>query len=446
MNIPKIENAFHNIKVTCQNHLEELYPKGIPEDINSRYLKELSLLENSDLIDDFEIFRRLSNEAQKCSSLISTRSTITGAFIYFLLGKTCFNPLPVHYYCKECGHYEKIDTHLFGIDLPQKKCPNCDSLIWADGFNLSSESVWGINGEREKFISFEYNVTKEFLPFAYRILKSLYPDNSIVPWGMFQIDSHLQSPFPDERAIGITLSGYVILPTGCQLQDYPDLISYLENGDPCITGGSWELEQSMLKPIRLYPLKYIEDLINLQRLTGIYANEITTTDLREITWSNISHTTVLNSTTRSRFYEQRPKTFKDMIALEASSHSTFSWKKEDQSQLGCFQKMIASESFQKYPCFTREDFFDYLVEAGIDRELAFAASEKIRKGHANSPKFKEQFFALPIPDEIKEVAKNYMYIFPRAHCIEYMLLYAKLAYYAKVDSRAFGKIVFKKKS
>ena len=51
-----------------------------------------------------------------------------------------------------------------------------------------------------------------------------------------------------------------------------------------------------------------------------------------------------------------------------------------------------------------------------------------------------------LPDEIKEVAKNYMYIFPRAHCIEYMLLYAKLAYYAKVDSRAFGKIVFKKKS
>ena len=445
MNIPAINNALLNIKNTCQNKLNELYPKGIPNDINARYAKELSFLENSKLIDDFEIFRRLSNEAQKCSTLIGTRSTTTGSFIYFLLGKNCFNPLPVYYYCKECGYYETINTHLFGIDLPPKSCPNCKNQIWADGFNLSIESVWGINGEREKFISFDYNVTNEFLPFAYRVLSSLYPNNTIVPWGMFKIDSDLHSPYPENSSIGVSLAGYVILPTGCQLQDYPDLISYLEDGDPCITGGSWELEQDQLKPIRLFPLKYFEDLINLQRMTGVYANEITTTDVREITWSNISNTTVLTSASRSRFYEQRPRTFKDMVAIEASSHSTFSWNREEQQHLGSYQKMISSESFKKYPCFTREDFFDYMIEAGIDRELAFTASEKIRKGHANSPKFKEQFFALPIPDDIKEVAKNYLYTFPRAHCIEYMLLYAKLAYYAKIDSRAFSKIVFKKK-
>ena len=46
---------------------------------------------------------------------------------------------------------------------------------------------------------------------------------------------------------------------------------------------------------------------------------------------------------------------------------------------------------------------------------------------------------------IKEIAKNYLYVFPRAHCIEYILIYAKLAYYAKTDSRAFSKIVFKAK-
>ena len=51
---------------------------------------------------------------------------------------------------------------------------------------------------------------------------------------------------------------------------------------------------------------------------------------------------------------------------------------------------------------------------------------------------------MPIPDEIKEVAKNYLYLFPRAHCTEYVLTYARLAYYAKVDSRAFSKVKFKK--
>lgn len=445
MNLPAIKNALQNIKNTCSTRLYELYPKGLPDDIHTRYTKELSYLEHSNLIDDFEIFRCLSEEAQKCSTIISMRGTIMGSFIYFLLGKNCFNPLPVYYYCKECGYYERIDTHLFGIDFSQKSCPNCKNLMWADGFNLSIESVWGIHGERENFLTFDYNITKEFLPFARRILQTLYPENTIAPWGMFQIDSNAQSPFPDDQAIGISLSGYVILPTEHNLEDYPDLLSYLENGDPCLTGSNWELEQSMLKPIRLFSSHYIEQLISLQRSTGIYANEITPNDLREITWSNLFNSTILNSTTSLFFHELRPKTFKDMVSIEASSHSTFSWQDGNQKLFSDYKNMIQSECFKKYPCYTCEDFFDYLVEAGVNRELAFTVSEKIRKGHANSSgKLKEEFFELPIPEEIKEVAKNYMYVFPQAHCIEYMLIYAKLSYYAKIDSCAFSRIIFKK--
>ena len=59
---------------------------------------------------------------------------------------------------------------------------------------------------------------------------------------------------------------------------------------------------------------------------------------------------------------------------------------------------------------------------------------------------KDRFDAMEIPEEIKEVAGNYLYLFPRAHGIEYILLYAELAYYAKIDSRAFSKIIFKKSS
>lgn len=137
-----------------------------------------------------------------------------------------------------------------------------------------------------------------------------------------------------------------------------------------------------------------------------------------------------------------------MTALDSSSHSSFSWQKNDYNYInsGEYKKMISTDAFKKYPCFTREDFFDHMVNMGVERSLAFEASEKIRKGHANScGKYKEQFFELPIPDEIKEIAPNYRYVFPRAHCVEYILIYAKLAYYAKTDSRAFSKIVFKKK-
>lgn len=446
MNLPVIENALQNIKSTCQDRLKKIYSKGIPEDINSRYEKELSYLEQSNLIDDFEMFRLLSDETKKNSTIINVRGTLSGSLLYFLLGNNSFNPLQPHYYCNQCGYYEVVDTHLFGIDLPQKKCPHCGKEIMADGYNLSIESVWGTNGK--KLISFEYNVNTEFLPFARRIIQAAYPNNSIVPWGMFQLDPSSGVPHPDDRIIGIGLAGYAILPTGNTIQDYPDLISYLENGDACITGVRWELEEHLLKAVRLFSLEFLDELIQLQRATGIYANDLGSAELRNITWSNIYNTAIPNSNSRMLFHEFKPKTYKDMVAFDASSHNTYEWQGNDYNYIdwGEYKKMISTDTFKKYPCFTREDFFDHMIKMGVERTLAFETSEKIRKGHANScGKYKEQFFELPIPDEIKEIAQYYRYVFPRAHCIEYILIYARLAYYAKTDSRAFSKIVFKKK-
>ncbi len=106
--------------------------------------------------------------------------------------------------------------------------------------------------------------------------------------------------------------------------------------------------------------------------------------------------------------------------------------------------MISSESYRKYPCFTREDFYDYMIESGCDIETAFKASEMIRKGQGYSVYFKEKFEQLNIPAEIKEIAKNYLYVFPRSHCVEFILTNARVSYYANIDSRVFSKIVYKK--
>lgn len=206
MNIPKIKNALENIKNACENKLSILYPVNPPEDIISRYHQELMYLEHSEFIDDFELFRLLSNEAARCSTIITMRGTIMGSLTYYLLGNNCFNPLPAHYYCPKCGHYELVNTHLFGIDLPEKICPDCGTPILADGYNEPFESVWGTAGK--KLLSFDYNICSEFLPFARRVLERLYPENEIVPWGMFEFDASNTPPAPHTRAIGVGLNGY----------------------------------------------------------------------------------------------------------------------------------------------------------------------------------------------------------------------------------------------
>lgn len=448
MNLPQLNNAYTNVKDACLRKLEELYEKGIPKDISSRLTKELLFFKASNYIDDFELFRLFSQEAKKSASTLRTRGTLTGSLIYYLLSNSSFSPLAPHYYCMECGYYEVVNTSLFGIDLPVKKCPHCNHSMQPDGYNLPLESVWGTDGK--EMLSFEYNINTDFLPFARRILQSAYPDNAIVPWGMFEISPDAQDAHTDTHAIGVRLTGYIVMPTGNTLDDYPDLISYLENGDTCITGGTWELMKHMLKPIKLFNREFLDELIKLQRETGIYVNELSTKELSDITWRQIYNTGIINQTTRMLFHEYKPRSYKDMVALDASSHNSFSWQAPEHSSFDTqkFKKMISTDYFKKYPCFTREDFFDYLVLIGTDRTLAFEASEKIRKGHANSSnsRYHHEFEELPIPEDIKKIAQNYLYIFPRAHEIQYLLDCARLAYYAREDSRVFSKIVFKKKS
>lgn len=444
MNLSNIQNALQNVKNACQEKLDELYPNGTPEDIQSRVTKELIFLEHSDYIDDFELFRRLAEEAKKSSTCITTRGTLSGSMLYYLLSNNGFNPLSPYYYCSECGYYEVVNTSLFGIDLPIKKCPHCNKDISPDGFNLSSESVWGNDGK--KMISFEYNVNSEFLPFARNVIQSAYPNTTIAPWGMFKINPLTST---DSRTVGVGLTGYAVLPSGNTIDDYPELISCLENGDACITGGAWELTQHKLKSIKLFSLDHLDELLKLQRETGIYVNELGIKELRDITWSQIYNTGIINMNTRMLFQDYKPKTFKDMVALDACSHNSYSWASSEDSAFDIFKfkDMVSSEFFEKHPCFTREDFFDHMIKMGIERTVAHEASEKIRKGHANScnARYQQEFMALPIPESIKKVAQNYSYVFPRAHEIEYLLIYARFAYYAKIDSRAFSKIVFKKK-
>lgn len=449
MGIPTIKNAIENIENSCIRTLNTLYPMGVPDEIYKRYWDEITFLKKSKYVDDFEIFRRLSDETRKSTNLMQVRGTITGSFLVYLLSNGGYNPLPGHYYCKECGYYERVDTNQMGIDLPPKNCPKCRTLLYADGFNLPIESVWGTNGS--KIISTECNITAEFFPYAKRVLQTIYPKNEIVPWGMFEMPDIGNAPVQARPVIGISQMGYVIIPTGNTITDYDHLLSYLDNGEACLTGGGWELEESFLKPIRLFPLHTMEYLLKLQKATGIYANELSVKELREITWSNLYNSTILDQVTSSRFHEYHPKTFKDMMNLMAYGHNTYIWT-TDELDSTCefnnaskFKQMINSELFKKYPCFTREDFFEYMLSEGIDRALAFEASEQIRKGRgAATGKFSDEYFSLPIPDEIKELSKQYRYVFPRAHCVEYMLGYMKLAYYAKIDGRAYSKIVFKK--
>lgn len=439
MQIPPIKNAYKNVKEACKQRLQELYPLGLPKLIKERYETELKFLKDSKYVDDFEILRLLYNEAKKCSQFLSLRGTITSSYITYLLSESILNPLPAHYYCPKCGRFETIQTKLFGIDLPASTCPNCGMDLIADGFHLPLESAWGNDGK--KIISFDYNISEEFLPFAKHVLESLYPENVIAPLGIHERTK-------EDDIIGIKSFGYIILPTGQQIEDYPEMVTYLEDGELCLSGNLWDIENHGLHRVQLIPNPFVENLIALQRKTGFYVGEITQQNLRTLNWNDLINTMSLSKGESYFFRSLKPKTFFDMVCVDAASHNTTTGDERSfQGDYYSLPKAFDLSEFKKYPCYTREDFFDVLLELDFPREKAFDISEYIRKGKQNSglQKFKDEFATFNLPEELQTVAKQYLYLFPRCHSAEYVLMFARLAFYAKKDSRAFSTIVYKKR-
>lgn len=441
MCICQIKNAYENIVHACERKLKELYPLGTPEIVENRYQAELKMLKNSGQLDDFEIFRLLSEEGKKTSQYISLRGRTSGSYLIYLLGHNQINPLRAHYYCKNCGHMEVIDTHLFGIDLPQTVCPNCKEEMIGDGYHLAVESVWGVDGK--KGIEFDYNISSDFFPFAKRVLQRTYPNNQVVSYGIM-VSGERSKKFNPE-SLEMKQSGYVILPQNRTMEDYPELVAYLEDGELCITGLSNVMEQYNLKRIMLYPHRCVEYLMQLQRKSGIYADEIGIDKLRELKYYDLLNTKVMDYEEKEMFKYEIPKSFFDMVNYSAMPHNSTSavgypcdnWYHETK------KKILDSPDFQRFPCYTREDFFDYFIEYGLERKDAFYFSELIRKGKSTRTPELDQ---LSVPEQLKNVAKMYRYLFPRAHCIEHVLMYARLAYYMKWDSRVYSSVVNKKKA
>ena len=160
---------------------------------------------------------------------------------------------------------------------------------------------------------------------------------------------------------------------------------------------------------------------------------------------DLLNTKVIDYEEKEMFKYEIPKSFFDMVNYSAMPHnSTFAvgypcdnWYHETK------EKILDSPDFQRFPCYTREDFFDYFIEYGLERKDAFYFSELIRKGKSTRTPELDQ---LSVPEQLKNVAKMYRYLFPRAHCIEHVLMYARLAYYMKWDSRVYSSVVNKKKA
>ena len=124
----------------------------------------------------------------------------------------------------------------------------------------------------------------------------------------------------------------------------------------------------------------------------------------------------------------KPQSFDDLVKISALSHGTGVWEENGKD-------LIVKHGLGLNDIIgSRDDVYDHLRAWGMDRVRAYEFSEMVRKGQGASKrpvwvKRKGELVEAGIPEWYIESCEKIRYLFPRAHCISYMFMTLRLAWF-----------------
>ncbi len=119
----------------------EIYGDNLPEIVQERINRELSLLKHSTIGSEFRAVPKLAEFLRENKIPFTAMYSTANSFLVYLLGVSNANPLPVHYFCPRCKRFTLSDDAKDGFDLPKRLC-DCGSEMVGDGHNLAPEFFW----------------------------------------------------------------------------------------------------------------------------------------------------------------------------------------------------------------------------------------------------------------------------------------------------------------
>lgn len=450
---PTIDNSEAKIKEICFSKAHELYGDVLPKIVEDRINDELNgIIKNeysSLIMSFFEIVKKTHDNGY----LVSTRSGAGSSLVLFLLGITNINPLPPHYYCEKCHHFELSKEYEDGYDLPYQKCPICGNDLIPDGHDIPYEMFLGINADKVPDI--DLNVGSDYQHLVHEYVRDYFGKENVAKAGTLNTIMEktairytrtffdLDDCYIDEESIknisksieGIKTTtgqhpgGLLVLPKNHDWNEFTPL-QYPSND----TESNWKITHLDFHDLRntVYKMDILGHisltrLMNLQRLTGVKVDDIdlNNPDLRKVLAMEFDDVNLFgipefsNKQSDAAIGILKPKSVKEIIQINGILHGTNTWLPNNDLE--------AKRSIMKIS--TREDLFLYLRNYGVPKDIAFKAEEEVRKGCGLNDDVRNKLIEKSIPEIILKACDSIKYLFPKAHAIEYVRIALTFAYY-----------------
>lgn len=483
---PSLPGSDEKLRNLVYSTAESMYGSPLPSLIQERLETELSGIIGGGYSVHYWLSSLIIKWCNEQGYIVGSRGSVGSSLVATMSSITEVNPLPPHYYCPKCHHIEWADVLAYesGIDLPEKKCPNCNEELIRDGQNIPFATFLGFKAEKVPDI--DLNFPSNFQAQAHLYMRELlnatgntcYKAGTIqtikdkkaysYALGYFESRGVLTSKvrpahvdFLAHNLYGIKSStgqhpgGIIVIPNGMKVTDFTPVQYPAGKID-----SDWEtthfdfhaihdnvLKFDMLAHQDPVAIKMMCDLVGIKITEMNEKIPLSDSEALSIFWSSDAlklKENVLNETTgalglpefgtvigRRTLIETKAHSFADLVRISGLSHGTDVYA-------GNARELILNDGKSLRDVIAcRDDIMVRLHEDyGIEYTDSFQIMELVRKGNFCKSAFKEKrekYTQLMkehnVPDFYIASCEKIKYLFPRGHAVAYVSMAVRVAYF-----------------
>lgn len=465
---PKIEGSEQQLRDICLANAHKLYGNPLPNTVEKRLNRELDSIIGNGYAVMYIIAEKLVAKSMEDGYLVGSRGSVGSSFAATMAGITEVNPLPPHYYCSDCQYSEFFEdgSIAIGIDLPDKRCPTCDSKLVKEGFDIPFETFLGFEGDKEPDIDLNFAGVYQATSHAYTeelfgegyvykagtigtvadktafgFVKKYCEENSLTI-SKYEIDRIAKGCVGVKRTTGQHPGGIMVVPHYKDVHDFTPIQYPANDTSSGVNTTHFDYHSISGRILKLDILGHdVPTIIRmLADLTGLDPMSIPLDDPQML--SLFSSIEVLNIKdpdypidsgtigipefgtrfVRGMLKKTKPTTMEELVQISGLSHGTDVY-------LNNAELLIANKTCTlKEVIGTRDNIMLYLIQAGLPKKDSFFITESVRKGRGLKPEQEAQMRKFNIPDWYIDSCKKIKYMFPKAHAAAYVMMSLRVAY------------------